>query len=121
IEIEIDETHLFKRKYHKGNVLASEAIWIFGIYERISKKVYFEAVPKRDAQTLYKIISKKVRPNSIIYSDSWAGYSEIRKHFEVKSVNHKLYFVHPDDKSNHINNIERTWRTLKEDMRGACN
>ncbi|KCZ81962.1 hypothetical protein H312_00605 [Anncaliia algerae PRA339] len=77
--------------------MASEAIWAFGIYERISKKVYFVAVIKRDALTLYKIISKKVRPNSIIYSDSQAVYSEIRKHFEVKSVNHKLYFVHPDD------------------------
>jgi hypothetical protein len=32
--VETDETHLFTRKYHRGNVLASESIWVFGLIER---------------------------------------------------------------------------------------
>jgi hypothetical protein len=31
--VEIDETNLFTRKYHRGNVLASENIWVFGLIE----------------------------------------------------------------------------------------
>jgi hypothetical protein len=38
IEMEIDETNPFTRKYHRVNILASGHIWIFGTIERVSKK-----------------------------------------------------------------------------------
>lgn len=31
VEVEIDEIHLFTRKYHRGNTLASESVWVFEI------------------------------------------------------------------------------------------
>jgi hypothetical protein len=41
-EVEIDETHLFRRKYHRGRELRFESIWIFGCFERITKKYTFK-------------------------------------------------------------------------------
>lgn len=120
-EVELDETHLYKRKYHKGRVLASQDIWVFGIYERGTKKVFLQSVNKRDAETLYEIVHNHVAPGTKIYTDGWAGYSKVKRYFETRSVNHKLYYVDPEDPLIHINNIERTWRSLKEDLRGACN
>jgi transposase-like protein len=121
IEVEIDETHLFTRKYHRGNVLASEQIWVFGIIERVSKKVYLEVVTRRNGETLFEIVRRVLMPGTIIFADSWAGYNLIRNHFTMFNINHRMHFVDPNDRSIHTNNIERLWRSVKEDVRGAVN
>jgi oligoendopeptidase F len=35
------------------------------------------------------------------------------------SVNHKLHFVDPDNPMIHTNNIQRLWRSLKEEIGGV--
>ncbi|KCZ81519.1 hypothetical protein H312_01097 [Anncaliia algerae PRA339] len=119
IEVEIDESHLFTRKYHRGNMLASEQIWVFGIIERISKKVYLTVIERRDGETLSRIINDVLLPGTIIFSDSWRGYNLVRQNFETYSINHKLHFVDPLNNNIHTNNIERLWRSLKNDIRGC--
>jgi transposase-like protein len=118
-EVEIDETHLFKRKFHRGRILTFENVWILGIFERNTKRIYVEHVLQRDSETLFNIVSEHVMPGTIIFTDSWKGYSKIKRFFETKSVKHRLYFVDPLDSNNHTNNIERTWRTLKDNLRGV--
>ncbi|KCZ76467.1 hypothetical protein H311_02534 [Anncaliia algerae PRA109] len=54
-EVEIDETHLFKRKDHRGNRYASEDIWVFGIFERVSKNIFLTVV-KKGREILYMIL-----------------------------------------------------------------
>jgi hypothetical protein len=49
--VEIDESHLFKRKNNRGNMLAYEHIWVFGIFERNSN-FFLEQARFRDSQTL---------------------------------------------------------------------
>jgi hypothetical protein len=68
-------------------------VWIFGIYERETKKILFFEVPSRDAFSLLNKIYKHVAAYSIIYSDCWASYARIRrldKNFEHLTVNHDL-------------------------------
>jgi hypothetical protein len=121
IEVEIDETHLFCRKYNRGRILAYQHIWVFGIMERISKKIYLEVVPQRSGNCLFNIVNSHLARGSKVYSDSWAGYNIIKNHYNVLSVNHKLYFVDPNNNNIHTNNIERVWRILKNDLRGSYN
>ncbi|KCZ79708.1 hypothetical protein H312_02898, partial [Anncaliia algerae PRA339] len=102
-----------------GNMLASEQIWVFGIIERISKKVYLTVIERRDGETLSRIINDVLLPGTIIFSDSWRGYNLIRQNFETYSINHKLHFVDSLNNNIHINNIERLWRILKNDIRGC--
>jgi hypothetical protein len=83
-------------------------VWIFGIYERETKKILFFEVPIRDAFTLLNIIYKHVASYSIIYSDCWASDARIRRldeNFEHLTVNHDLYFEDPKT-GVHTNGIE---------------
>lgn len=120
IEIEIDETHVFKSKYNRGRTLAFQNIWIFGIIERISKKCFLTRVENRSANNLNDVVVSHVREGSHIYGDGWRGYSEISRYYNLETVNHRYCFVDPHNPSIHTNNIERLWRSLKNEIRGVA-
>lgn len=69
IIVEIDETKLGKRKYHRGHRV--EGQWVFGGVERDSGKSFMLPVPDRTRQTLEALIKEYIRPGSIIISDCW--------------------------------------------------
>lgn len=121
VVLEMDETHLFTRKYHRGNVLASEQIWVFGILERFSGRCFLKVVEQRDSETLFRIVREIAHPESVIMGDQWRGYSLIQRHFTTFHVNHRLHFVDPENPEVHTNNIERLWRSVKTDIIGVCN
>ncbi len=118
-----------KVKHHKGKDLKRPQIWVFGMYERPlnekdPKKCLFIPVPKRDAFNLLNIIYKHVNPGTLIISDCWAAYNDIRKldkSFEHQTVNHSLNFVDPETLA-HTNSIESVWNSGKiqfKTMRGV--
>ena len=45
LHVEIDESHLWTRKYHRGRPLASEQPWIFGGIYRETNEVFITLVP----------------------------------------------------------------------------
>ena len=115
VVIEIDESLFVKVKHHKGKDLGRPQVWVFGLYERDSKKLLFIVLPKRDAYTLLNVIYEHVKQNSIIYSDCWSSYNRIKrldKHFEHFTVNHDLFFVDPKT-GIHTNGIESNWCSAK--------
>lgn len=117
--VEIDESHLFKRKYNRGNILAFEHVWIFGILERETKKVVLKRVLNRNSETLYEIVRRHVRPGTVICADGWRGYSLIKKDYTMYFVNHSVCFVDYINRFVHTNTIERLWRSLKNELRGV--
>ena len=54
-----------------------EGKWVFGIYERGTKKLLLFPVDKRNSQTLTPIIRRHVLPGTTIYSDEWCAYSKL--------------------------------------------
>ena len=88
---------------------------VFGIYERDSSFTYMEPVKARNASTLLKIIYRRCRDRSIIYSDCWKAYNDISrmKNFEHHTVNRSLHFVDPVTNV-HTNAIESAWRVFKQ-------
>ncbi|CAF0956029.1 unnamed protein product [Brachionus calyciflorus] len=115
--VEIDESLFIKVKHFKGKDLKRPQVWVFGMYERSSKKSLFLVVPKRDAFTLLNIIYEFILPDTIIYSDCWKAYlkifrfrliEDLDKRFEHKTVNHSLCFVNAED-GTHTNGIESVW------------
>ncbi|CAF1098826.1 unnamed protein product, partial [Brachionus calyciflorus] len=109
--VEIDESLFIKLKHFKGKDLKRPQVWVFGMYERSSKKNLFFVVPKRDAFTLLNIIYEFILPDTMIYSDCWKAYSKIKdldKRFEHKTVNHSLCFVNAED-GTHTNGITSVW------------
>ena len=94
--VEVDETKLGKRKYHRGHRV--DGVWVLvGIERTEARKVFLVPVEDRTALTLTNLISKHVHPESILYTDCWKGYSSIQNNLGIEhhTVNHSLYFKDP--------------------------
>ncbi|XP_065320610.1 uncharacterized protein LOC135928171 [Gordionus sp. m RMFG-2023] len=112
--IEIDETHVWKRKYNSGRHLTSEAIWIIGGICRETNEIFLSATTTRDQDTTYRVVKDNVMQDSTIMTDSWLGYNRLESsnYFHYR-INHSQNFVDPNDRSIHTQKVERLWRDLK--------
>lgn len=121
LNVEIDETLISRRKYHRGRLLQS--VWVFGGICRETKDVFALIVPDRTAPTLLNEISNYIAPGSIIHSDSWPSYNKIEeiegKDYTHFCVNHSKNFVNPENGS-HTQTVERLWRDLKVKKTCSC-
>src|SRR5215469_1607030 len=110
--VEIDESVFGKRKYNKGRFIDGQ--WVIGGIERESGKFFYEAIPKRDSNTLVEVIIRNVEKDTTIITDEWRGYKGIEKHnYKHMTVNHSKTFVNPSTKE-HTNTIESTWNKVSK-------
>lgn len=115
--VEIDETKLGKRKYHRGHRV--DGVWILvGVEKTESRRVFLKRVVDRSAETLEGIIEQHVEVGSIVTTDMWRGYSKLTNNLglEHRTVNHSLHFKDPDTGSN-TNTVEGTNNALKIQIR----
>lgn len=121
LDVEIDETVISHRKYHRGRFLAT--VWVFGGICRQTKQAFALVVPDRTAPTLNQEIQQHIAAGTIIHSDTWASYQQIEKipnkNFIHYSVNHSKNFVNPETGS-HTQHVERMWRDLKFKKTTSC-
>ena len=75
IEVEINESTFFHRKYHSGQW--RERHWVFGAVERRTRRCFLVEVPDRTAANLEPIIRRWILPGTHIISDGWAAYANI--------------------------------------------
>jgi len=120
--VEIDETHLWTRKYHRGRALVNESKWVFGGICRETKEAFVQIVPQRTGQILWPIIMQRIHPGSIIMSDQARVYDNLhrasRGGYQHYQVNHSQNFVDPNDQNVHTNTVERHWGLLKKAVKG---
>jgi len=119
IIVEIDES-----LFHKNRQNKTEQLWVFGGIERTKEKQIFAQICKdRTADTLLDLIQKYVHPGSIIYSDMFKSYDQIYSRLGIRhhQINHSqgMIMIDYNETSNelkiyHTNNIEATWRVLKD-------
>ena len=119
--VEIDECLLVHNKYRRGRILAGQ-VWIFGGVVRGTDECFVEYVQRRDRETLLEVISRKIKPGSIISSDSWRAYQNLQTllpELEITqlTVNHSQNFVNPENEEAHTQNIEAFWSVLKRKLR----
>jgi transposase len=112
-EVELDESYFGGARKGKRGRGAGGKVAVFGLLKRVGK-VYADA----STATLMPIITRKIIPDSIVYTDCWRGYNALDiadfKHFRI---NHSVLVV---CKQNHINGIENFWNQAKRHMR-KCN
>jgi transposase-like protein len=95
--VEIDETKLGKHKYQRDHRV--EGVWVVTGIERTElARIFAVPVENRSAETLNEVIMKHVVPGSIIYTDLWKGYNELKENlgFSHFTVNHSKHFKDPD-------------------------
>lgn len=117
IDVEIDESRYFHRKYHRGRW--REGKWVFGGIERESGKCFLVPVEDRSATTLLPIIQEWINPGSRIISDQWAAYNHIADSGDYihVTVNHSYNFVNPLDREIHTNHVENMWMRAKKKLK----
>ena len=116
IIVEIDESKFGKRKFNRGHRV--EGVWIIGGIERTSEsKVFLKVVENRSAETLLEVIRSHVAKGSIIHTDLWRGYANLKDEgFEHQTVNHSKSFKDPLI-GTQTNTIEGLWNGLKLNIR----
>ena len=114
-EIEVDESYFGGRRKGKRGRGAAGKVPVFGLLKR-GGKVHVVVIPNARTDTLFPIIRDKVRPDSIVYTDSFTAYDVLDvSEFHHVRINHCERFA---DEANHINGIENFWNQAKRHLRG---
>ena len=113
-DIEIDESYFGGvRKGKRGRGAAGKVV-VFGMLKRHGK-VYTVVVENTKAATLMPVIANKIKPDSVVYTDTYRSYDALDvTEFHHYRINHSEAFA---DKKNHINGIENFWNQAKRVLR----
>jgi transposase len=114
-EIELDESYFGgSRKGKRGRGAAGKVV-VFGLLKR-QGKVFTKVIEDTKTNTLMPIIRQKIRPDSIVYTDSYRSYNALDvSEFHHYRINHSTEFAKPN--GNHINGIENFWNQAKRVLR----
>jgi transposase-like protein len=114
--VEIDESAFRGHRVTRGKNITDK--WVFGLYERERKLVYMEIVQTRKASELIPIVRKICESGTTIISDQWAAYNKLEEHgFPHYTVDHSRFFVNPNSREIHTQNIEISWGWAKYEIR----
>jgi len=117
--VEIDESLMIKRKYHRGGVRQQHREWVFGMYDRTTKRGWIKFVPRRDEETLLPIIKEFVLPGTTIHSDGWGAYNNLGNNgYEHRRVIHEENFVDPQT-GVHTQGVEAYWSRAKHKIKAV--
>ena len=112
--IEVDESYFGGTRKGKRGRGAAGKVAVFGILRR-GGKVYTQIIADASARTLSPIMTRKIKPDSIVYTDSWQGYQVLDvSDFRHWRINHAKRFA---EAHNHINGIENFWSQAKRHLR----
>ena len=112
--IEVDESYFGGHRKGKRGRGAAGKVAVFGLLKR-NGQVYTVAVPNTQTATLLPIIREQVKPDSIVYTDSYRSYDVLDvSEFSHFRINHSTHFA---EKHNHINEIENFWNQAKRHLR----
>ena len=112
--IELDESYFGSVRKGKRARGVLGKVPVFGLLKR-NGKVYTVIIPNAKTDTLLPIIRQKVKPDSIVYTDTFKSYNALDvSEFKHYRINHSKLFA---KKYNHINGIENFWNQAKRHMR----
>ena len=113
-EIELDESYFGGVRKGKRGRGASGKVPVFGLLKR-GGKVYTQVISDTKSETLMPIIVKKIKPDSVVYTDCYGSYNALDvSEFKHYRINHSVLFA---NKHNHINGIENFWNQAKRVLR----
>jgi len=113
-EVEIDESYFGGVRKGKRGRGATGKVVVFGMLKRHGK-VFTVVVENTKTKTLMNEIARKIKPDSIVYSDAYHSYDALDvSEFHHHRINHSEMFV---DEKNHINGIENFWDQAKRVLR----
>jgi transposase len=102
-EIEIDKSYFGGVRTGKRGRGASGKVPVFGLLKR-GGNVHAIIIPNARKDTFFPIIRQKIRPDSVVCTDSFPAYDILDvSEFHHARINHRERFL---DRQRHINGIE---------------
>ena len=112
--IELDESYFGGVRKGKRGRGAVGKVAVFGILKR-GGKVFTKVVSDTRTETLLPLITRKIVPDSVVYTDSYTSYNALDvTDFYHERINHSILFGRG---KNHINGIENFWNQAKRVLR----
>lgn len=113
-EVEVDESYFGGHRKGKRGRGAAGKVPVFGLLKR-GGLVHAVMIPDAKSPTLLGIIRERIKPDSIVYTDSFRAYDVLDvSEFQHHRINHSEEFA---DQRNHINGIENFWNQAKRHLR----
>jgi transposase len=114
-EVEIDESYFGGVRKGKRGRGAAGKVAVFGLLKR-GGKVYGQMIADCRRATLVPIIPKRVKPDSVVYSDTFASYATLSAEgYHHVRIDHEKHLIDPQGR--HINGIENFWNQAKRHLR----
>ena len=122
--VEVDETYIGgqwknKRKAEKAQETkrgrGTRKQPVFGVLCR-NGYVWAELVPNVEADTLLSLIRNRVKQGSVVYSDTWKGYTGVASGGYVHRLVEHGKGEFSDKRGSHINGMEGFWGYLKRNL-----
>jgi transposase len=114
-EVEIDESYCGGRRKGKRGRGAAGKVAVFGLLKR-GGRVYAQMIADCKRDTLLPIIQRRVKPDSVVYSDTFASYDTLNvEGYEHVRINHAEELA--AEGGRHINGIENFWSYAKRHLR----
>ena len=112
--VELDESYFGGARKGKRGRGAAGKVAVFGILKR-GGKVYTKVVINTKTETLMPLITRKIAPDSVVYTDCYRSYNALDvSDFYHQRINHSKLFA---TGKNHINGIENFWNQAKRVLR----
>ncbi len=113
-EVEVDESYFGGARKGRHGRGAGGKVPVFGRLKR-GGRVYTRVIADASGGTLAPLITRKVAPDSIVYSEGWRGYNALDvSDLRHLRINHSKRFARG---RNHINGIENVWNQAKRHLR----
>jgi transposase len=110
----IDESYFGGGRKGKRGRGAGGKVPLFGLLKR-GGKVHAMIIPNVGSKTLFPIIRARIKPDAVVYSDSFQAYDVLDvSEFRHMRINHREQFA---DRGNHINGVENFWNQAKRHLR----
>lgn len=119
LHVEVDESFLFRRKYHRGHKIKGEDVWILGGICRETKESFVVRIANRGRKSIWDELRRHIAPGSILVTDGYVVYSGVASALNFSAhevVVHKDNFVNPIFREIHTNTIEGMLGKLKRQI-----
>ncbi|XOB98010.1 IS1595 family transposase [Deinococcota bacterium DY0809b] len=116
-EVEVDESYFGGGRKGKRGRGAAGKVPVFGLLKR-GGRVYTLPIPDAKAKTLMPILEARVVPDSVVYTDSFAGYDvmDVSRFHHVR-INHGKAFAEGEANKRHTGGIENFWNQARRPLR----
>jgi transposase len=111
--VEIDEAYFGASRRGTRGRGAKDKIAVLGIKER-KGRLLMKVIEEVSSVIIGDVITEKVEKGTLIYTDKFNGYNELRAlGYRHKKINHRYGFVNGHT---HTNGIEGAWSFVKEGL-----